>query len=205
MLSNDTSGIAAAVAMAKDADEVILAVGTDLTWAREGQDAESITFTDAQQQLIDRVAAASKKPVIVVLMTATPLDLSSVLANENVGALLHVGQPSVTILGVAPLLFGERSPAGRMVQTVYPKSYADQVSIFDFGMRPGPSPFARPDCTNQNSSESPAAQTQAELTGFTERLSSHLDLDFRYEVFLQQPRDCSQHSSVTICRHYARH
>ena len=31
-------------------------------------------------------------------------------------------------------------------QTVYPKSYADQVSIFDFNMRPGPSAFPRPDC-----------------------------------------------------------
>ncbi len=32
MLSDDTSGIAAAVEMAKGADEVILAVGTDLSW-----------------------------------------------------------------------------------------------------------------------------------------------------------------------------
>jgi hypothetical protein len=38
-------------------------------------------------------------------------------------------------------------PAGRTIQTVYPASYADEVSIFDFNMRPGPSPFARPDCT----------------------------------------------------------
>jgi pre-mRNA-splicing factor SYF2/beta-D-xylosidase 4 len=155
VLSNDTSGIAAAVTMAEDADEVILAVGTDLTWAAEGHDAKTITFTDAQQQLIDQVTAAAKKPVIVVLMTATPLDLTSVLANKNVGALLHVGQPSVTVMGVAPLLYGERSPAGRMVQTVYPKKYADEISIFDFGMRPGPSPFARPDCTNKNSSSCP--------------------------------------------------
>ena len=49
MLSNDTSGIAAAVTMAEDADEVILAVGTDLTWAAEGHDAKTITFTDAQR------------------------------------------------------------------------------------------------------------------------------------------------------------
>lgn len=39
VLSEDTSGIAAAVAMAKTADEVILAVGTDLTWAHEEHDA----------------------------------------------------------------------------------------------------------------------------------------------------------------------
>ena len=33
-----------------------------------------------------------------------------------------------------------------MIQTIYPASYADQISIFDFNMRPGPSEWARPDC-----------------------------------------------------------
>jgi len=146
VLSEDTSGIAAAVAMAKDADTVILAVGTDLTWAHEEHDAASIVFTDAQTQLIAQVSAAAKKPVIVVTFTATPLDLTAQLANVKVGAVLHVGQPSVTIVGVGELLFGKKSPAGRMVQTVMPAAYADQISIFDFNMRPGPSLFPRPDC-----------------------------------------------------------
>lgn len=40
--------------------------------------------------------------------------------------MLHVGQPSVTILGAGELLFGKTSPAGRTVQTVYPSSYVEQ-------------------------------------------------------------------------------
>ena len=40
-----------------------------------------------------------------------------------------------------------------MVQTVYKKEYQDQISIFDFNMRPGPSPFARPDCTKDDYDE----------------------------------------------------
>ena len=72
------------------------------------------------------------------------------LTNGKVGAILHVGQPSVTILGVGDVLFGKSSPAGRTIQTIYPASYQDQISIFDFNMRPGPSLFARPDCTNHN-------------------------------------------------------
>jgi hypothetical protein len=80
------------------------------------------------------------------------LDLSPLLSNHKVGAILHVGQPSLTIIGVADLLYGRASPAGRMVQTVYPAAYQEQISIFDFGMRPGPSPWARPDCTNTNAS-----------------------------------------------------
>jgi len=146
VLSGDTSGIAAAVALAAAADEVILAVGTDLSWAHEEHDAENITFTDAQAQLIAQVAAAAKKPVVLVQFTATPLDLTDVLANDKIGAVLHVGQPSSTVVGVGEILFGKTSPAGRTVQTVYPKKYADDVSIFDFNMRPGPSAFPRPDC-----------------------------------------------------------
>ena len=41
------------------------------------------------------------------------------------------------------------TPTGT-IQTFYPASYQDQISIFDFGMRPGTSTFARPDCTNSD-------------------------------------------------------
>ena len=55
----------------------------------------------------------------------------------------------ITVYGLAEVMFkeGGRSPAGRTIQTVYPSSYQDQISIFDFNMRPGPSAFVRPDCT----------------------------------------------------------
>jgi hypothetical protein len=146
VLSSNTSAIAAAVQAAALSDEVILAVGTDLTWAHEEHDAQNITFTDAQSSLISAVAQAAKKPVVLCVYTATPLDLTHQIANPKIGAIVHVGQPSVNIVGLGELLFGHKSPAGRMVQTVYPASYADEVSIFDFNMRPGPAAFPRPDC-----------------------------------------------------------
>ncbi|KAH8056252.1 xylan 1,4-beta-xylosidase [Aureococcus anophagefferens] len=135
------------------AGAVVLAVGTDLTWAAEGKDATSIVFTAAQLELIDAVATASATPVVVVVFSATPLDLTPLLARSDgkVGAVVHVGQPSVTVKGLGDLLYGRRSFAGRAVQTVYPAAYADQISIFDFNMRPGPSAFARPDCATNES------------------------------------------------------
>ena len=147
--SNDTSGIAAAVAMAAAADDVVLVVGTDLTWAAEGHDADpvhGITFTAAQMMLIAKCAAAAKKPITVLTLTATPLDLTAVMANPKVGAIVHAGQPSVAAMGIGDVLFGKVSPAGRTIQTVYPSAYATQVSIFDFNMRPGPSAFPAPGC-----------------------------------------------------------
>jgi hypothetical protein len=110
--SNDLSLIPAAEAVAADADVVILVVGTDLTVAVEGQDAVNIAFNMGQEELIARVASASKHPIVMVSMTAVPLDLTDALANAKVGAILHVGHPSVQTLGVADLLFERRAATG---------------------------------------------------------------------------------------------
>jgi beta-D-xylosidase 4 len=75
------------------------------------------------------------------------VDISSLLANPQIGAVLHLGQPSVAVMGASDVLYGLRPPAGRMVQTVYPSNYATSVSPFDFGMRPGPSAWPAPGCS----------------------------------------------------------
>lgn len=152
--SNDTSNIAAAVNMAKSVDTVVMAVGTDLSVAAEGHDTTSISFSDGQTQLIEAVAAAAKNPIILVILSAVPLDISAQLNNSKVGdrlprhdvvflfwscihafllhhtqigAIVHAGQPSVTTLGVGDVLFGKVVPAGRTIQTIYPASYANEV------------------------------------------------------------------------------
>jgi hypothetical protein len=153
--SADTSNIPAAAQMAKAADAVVLALGTDLSWAREGQDAVNITFSDGQLALVSAVANASTKPIVVVTFTAVPLDVTPLLTNKKVGAVLHVGQPSVQTRGVADVIFGAKVPAGRTIQTIYPAAYQNQVSIFDFNMRPGASAYARPDCTKSDPSLCP--------------------------------------------------
>ena len=148
VLSSNQSGIAAAVAACAAADTCVVAVGTDLEWAAEGHDAHNISYTTAQRALITLAAAAANRPIIVVTLTAVPLDIAFFKDLDKVGAIVHVGQPSVTVYGLAEVLFAEggRSPAGRTIQTIYPSEYQDQVSIFDFNMRPGPSRFVRPDC-----------------------------------------------------------
>merc|ERR1711957_201116 len=60
--SSDIGGISDAVAMAKDADAVVLAIGTDLTVGREGRDANTISLSDAQQQLVEQVAGNATGP-----------------------------------------------------------------------------------------------------------------------------------------------
>ena len=144
-----------AVAAASTVDAVVLALGTDLNYAREGRDAPSIRLPADQLRLVQEVAAAARKPITVVLLTATPLDISQLMANVKIGAVAHLGQPSVAVVGFSDLLYGRRSFAGRAVQTVYPAAYEDEISIADFNMRPGPSVFARPDCAMKNASRCP--------------------------------------------------
>ena len=103
VLSTNESGIAAAVAACAAADTCVVAVGSDLTWAKEGHDAKNISYTAAQQQLIKRAAAAAKRPIIVVTLTAVPLDISFFKNLDKVGAIVHAGQPSVTVYGLARL------------------------------------------------------------------------------------------------------
>ena len=118
--STDTSGIANATTIAKSSSMTVLVIGTDLGTAHEGHDAVNLTLSPAQLLLVESVAQAAHKPVTVVLMSAVPLDLTQLLANDKIGAILHVGQPSVQCLGVGDVLFGKVSPAGRTVQVSAP-------------------------------------------------------------------------------------
>ena len=49
----------------------------------------------SQLALVQAVAAAVTTPLTVVTLTAVPLDLTPLLRNPKVGAILHAGQPSV--------------------------------------------------------------------------------------------------------------
>jgi pre-mRNA-splicing factor SYF2/beta-D-xylosidase 4 len=154
--STDTSGVPAAAAMAKDADAVVLVVGVDMNFAREEHDVDmDLVLPSGQKALVEAVAEAARNPIVVVTLTHIPLDISELLANPKVGAVIHAGQTSVQTLGVGDVIFGQRSPAGRAIQTIYPKSYQDQVSIFDFNMRPGPSKWPRPDCPPEKYGDCP--------------------------------------------------
>merc|ERR1719330_856196 len=109
----------------------------------------NLTLPIGQKALVEAVSKAAIKPIVVVTLTHSPLDISELLSNPKIGAVLHAGQASVQTLGIGDVLFGQRSPAGRAIQTIYPKAYQDQVSIFDFNMRPGPSSWPRPDCPRE--------------------------------------------------------
>lgn len=79
-----------------------------------------LAFSAWQLALLEAAAAASAAPLIVLVLSAVPLDLTPLLEHPKVGAILHLGQPSVQTSGAADVLFGAVSPAGRTASSATP-------------------------------------------------------------------------------------
>jgi len=108
-------GTDAAVAAARQADVVVLALGEGFDRTGEARSFADIGLPQAQKDLLAAVAAAGK-PVIVVLMGGRPLAVPEVAdhADAVLGAWL-LGDESGPAL--VRTLFGDANPAGRLPAT----------------------------------------------------------------------------------------
>ena len=115
-----------AVAMAKAADVVILALGEPSLWSGEAKCRLDLVLPGAQQELFDRVVATGK-PVVVVLFAGRPLAIPIVM--EKAAAVLMAWHPGVQAgSGVADVLTGVTDPTGRLTVT-FPRSVG-QVPVY---------------------------------------------------------------------------
>ena len=150
--SNDTSGFAQAVQLAAQADRVVLVVGNTVNGDNpfretEGHDRQSLNLPGEQEELIAQVAAASAKPIVLVVIAGGCIDLSQAKSNPKVGAILWSGYAGQsTGDAVAMTLFGDNNPSGRLTQTFYPQSYVEGISMFDMDMRANPAKVSREPC-----------------------------------------------------------
>jgi beta-glucosidase len=121
-----TNEIADAVALAKEADVVILALGEPRNWSGEAGSRSTLGLSGRQQELFDAVSAAGR-PIIVVLFNGRPLALSEI--QDKAAAILEAWFPGVQGgNGVADILFGDVDPSGRLT-TTFPRSVG-QVPIY---------------------------------------------------------------------------
>ena len=130
-----------ALAAARDADVVVAAMG--ISSALEGEEMKTDTdgfaggdrtklgLPRVQQQLLEQLAATGK-PVVLVLLSGSPLAVP--WAAENLPAIVQLwypGEEGGTAL--ADVLFGDANPGGRLPLTVYRS--VDQLPPFDdYGM-----------------------------------------------------------------------
>jgi beta-glucosidase len=118
-LANDwdrsTAGLDAAVAAAREADVVLLAVGERANISGEARSRAILDLPSAQNQLVEAVAAEGK-PVILIVQAGRPLTIGRQVAQvDAVLYSLHAG----TMAGpaIVDLLWGDESPSGKLPVT----------------------------------------------------------------------------------------
>lgn len=110
--TTDRSGFRAAVAAAKRADVVVLALGEDAWQTGEGRSQADISLKGLQQELFAAIAVVNPR-IVVVLMGGRPLVLGPVA--DQAPALLetwHLGSQAGH--AIADILFGRRNPSGKL-------------------------------------------------------------------------------------------
>ena len=126
--------IEAAVAMARRADQIILAVGDTEQTSREGWaknhlgDRTSLDLVGEQQALFDALRALGK-PISVVLVNGRPASTVKIAAETN--ALIeawYVGEQGGN--AVADVLFGDVNPGGKLPVTI-PRNVGQLPSFYD--------------------------------------------------------------------------
>jgi beta-glucosidase len=144
LVDPDTSGIAAAAALAEKSDVAIVAVG-DMSGlfgsgtVGEGCDVDSLALPGVQTQLVDAVLATGT-PTIVVLFAGRPYDMSEI--EKRAAAILFAGFPGAEGAGaVARILSGKVNPSAKLTVT-FPKSAGVQPMFYNHKILSGGLPRA---------------------------------------------------------------
>lgn len=146
--TTDTSGIPAAVAAAKKAEVVLLAIGENAYQTGEGRSQTNIGFLGLQNDLLEAVYKVNKN-IVVILMNGRPMDLSQV--SEIAPAILecwHLGSESGN--AIADVLFGAYNPSGKL-----PVSFPHHVG-------------QEPLYYNQKNTGRPYSATHVTFSGYTD-------------------------------------
>lgn len=100
-----------AIGAARQADATVLVMGLDQSIEAEFRDRAGLLLPGRQQELISKVAAASNGPVILVLMSGGPVDITFAKNDPKIGAILWAGYPGQAGgAAIADVLFGTHNP-----------------------------------------------------------------------------------------------
>ena len=129
ILTAKEDGFAEAVAAAKQADVVLIALGEDSLWmTAEAASRAHLGLPGNQQQLLEAVAATGK-PVVLIVFSGRPLTLN--LAASHVPAILQAWFPGVQAgPALVRTLFGDVSPSGKLTVSM-PRSVGQEPLYYD--------------------------------------------------------------------------
>ncbi|KAL5713634.1 xylan 1,4-beta-xylosidase [Ranunculus cassubicifolius] len=134
--SSDESLIDSATKAASKADATIVVVGLDQSIEAEALDRVNLTLPGFQEKLVMEVANAANGLVVLVIMSAGPIDVSFAKNVTKIVGILWVGYPGQSGgEAIAQVIFGDYNPGGRLPVTWYPQKYVDQLPMTDMNMR----------------------------------------------------------------------
>lgn len=117
-----------AVALAREADTVVLVAGLNREWESEGFDRVDMRLPGKQDELIERVAAVNPRTV-VVLNAGSPLEMPWVDDVAVVVQQWYGGQDAGH--GLADVLFGDVNPSGKL-PTTFPRRLQDNPAYINY-------------------------------------------------------------------------
>lgn len=110
--TDDTSGFEQALAVARQADVVVMAIGEDAYQSGEARSQVSVELAGVQQALFDAVSAVNDQ-IVVVLMNGRPLAISTIADKATaIVEAWHAGSQAGH--GIADVLFGAYNPSGKL-------------------------------------------------------------------------------------------
>jgi beta-glucosidase len=129
ILTNSDRGFAEAMAAAKQADVVLMALGEDSWWmSGEAASRSHLGLPGNQQQLLEAVAATGK-PVVLIVFSGRPPTLT--WAADHVQAILQAWFPGVQAgPALVRTLFGDVSPSGKLTVSA-PRSVGQEPLYYD--------------------------------------------------------------------------
>lgn len=106
-----SASILEAMPVAVEADYVVLVMGLDTTIENEGNDRLSLMLPGEQQSLITEVARVARNPVILVLLSGGPFDITFAKEDSNIGSIIWAGYPGEAgAIALAQIIFGDNNP-----------------------------------------------------------------------------------------------
>lgn len=106
-----------AIDAARQADATILVMGLDQSIEAEFRDRTGLLLPGRQQELVSKVAAASKGPTILVLMSGGPIDVSFAENDPKIRSIVWAGYPGQAGgAAISDVLFGITNPGLLLVE-----------------------------------------------------------------------------------------
>ncbi|XP_027367048.1 probable beta-D-xylosidase 2 [Abrus precatorius] len=132
----DDKQFSRAINAAQEADATVLVMGLDQSIEAETVDRTGLLLPGRQQDLVSKVAAASKGPIILVIMSGGPVDITFAKNDARIKGILWAGYPGQAGgAAIADILFGTANPGGKLPMTWYPQGYLENLPMTNMAMR----------------------------------------------------------------------